>query len=142
MRHDLHDVCDVMGRLEAHGITTWLFGGWAEELHGLTAPRDHDDVDLLYPAASFALVDRFLQLGNVQEIVAKHLPHKRAFTSGEVMTEIILVQPDLTTTFWHRQRYAWPSDVFGHRHGTIRAASPAALTGYRAAHGVLHEGSS
>lgn len=135
--NDLHHVWTVMALLEAHGTGTWLFGGWAEELHGIIARRDHRDVDLLYPAASFARVDRFLQLGEVQEIAAKRFPHKRAFVSGGVMTEIVIVQPDLTTTFWGRQRFAWPPDVFDHRRGEIRLASSAALTNYRAAHDLL-----
>lgn len=128
-----------MKRLDEHGIRTWLFGGWAEELHGLAAPRDHHDIDLLYPAVSFVLVDQFMRRGKVQEIVAKHLPHKRAFASDGVMTEIIIVQPGLNTAFWNQKRYSWPPDVFDHHHSGIRLASPAALAGYRAAYKRLHE---
>ena len=32
------------------GIDTWVFGGWGEELRGLIRPREHVDLDLLYPA--------------------------------------------------------------------------------------------
>ncbi len=81
MGNDLRHVRHVMALLESHGVATWLFGGWAEELHGMVPPRDHADVDLLYPATSFAPVDRFLRRGEVQEIAAKRFPHKRAFVS-------------------------------------------------------------
>jgi hypothetical protein len=132
MSHDLAHVQNVMKLLEAHGIITWLFGGWAEELHGLIAPREHRDIDLLYRGDTFAPVDRFLRLGNVEEIIAKRFSHKRAFVLDGVMTEIIIVGPDLTTTFRGERRFAWPADVFDHHRGDVRVTSSAALTAYRA----------
>lgn len=137
MKHDLAHVQNSMKLLEAHGIVTWLFGGWAEELHGMTPPRGHRDIDLLYLAESFRAVDRFLRAGEVQEIAAKRFPHKRAFLSAGVMTEIILVRPDLTTDFWSRTCFVWPPDTFDHRCDETRVASSAALTAYRAAHRFL-----
>lgn len=137
MSNDPQHVQKVMTLLEVHGIVTWLFGGWAEELHGMIAPREHRDVDLLYLGDSFALVDYFLRMGIVQEIVAKRFPHKRAFMSDGVMTEITLVGPDLTTLFWGRWPFDWPGDTFDYRLGGISVASPAALMGYRAAHEYL-----
>jgi hypothetical protein len=56
-----------MTLLDEYGVTTWLAGGWVEELYGMAGPRSHHDVGLLYPAATFALVDQFLRLGIVQE---------------------------------------------------------------------------
>jgi hypothetical protein len=37
----------VVAALEQAGITALVFGGWAEELYGLIAARDHCDIDLL-----------------------------------------------------------------------------------------------
>jgi Aminoglycoside-2''-adenylyltransferase len=58
--NDLNFVDDVVTRLQAAGIMTWLFGGWAEELLGLAAPRNHRDLDLLHLAAGFGPVDDFM----------------------------------------------------------------------------------
>lgn len=139
MPNNLAHVVQVMTLLEEHGVTTWLFGGWAEELHGLIAPRDHLDVDLLYLGTDFELVDHFIQQGGVSEIVEKRFPHKRAFVFAEVMTEIILVQPDLSTTFGERKRYTWPSNTFESIDGPILLASPSALASYRSAHRWIFE---
>ncbi len=38
-------------------MAIWLFGGWAEELHGKRSPGQHNDVDLLYPATDFHQLD-------------------------------------------------------------------------------------
>lgn len=139
MRHDLFYVQRVMTLLEAQGIVTWLFGGWAEELHGLIPPRVHQDVDLLYRGDSFAPVDRYLRAGEVQEITAKRFPHKRAFMLDGVMTEIFLVRPDLTADFWGWMHYVWPPDTLDVRCGGIRVASSAALSRYRAMHDLRQE---
>lgn len=136
MPHDLDRVKRVMDLLDRHGIVTWLFGGWAEELHGLVDPRPHGDIDLLYPADDLSVVDRLLTRGAVAEIAAKRLPHKRAFVFEGTMTEILLVHPDLTTMFRDERRHTWPADVF--EVGTTRVASTAALAGYRTAHARLH----
>ena len=51
--NDLAFVERVQAMLRAYGVETWVFGGWGEELRGLAAPREHVDVDLLYPADSY-----------------------------------------------------------------------------------------
>lgn len=139
MPNNLEHVRQVMGLLEQHGITTWLFGGWAEELHEMAHPRPHRDVDLLYLADSFALVDQFFQLGQVQEVVAKRFTHKRAFLLDGVMTEILIVLPDLTTMFWDRTCFRWPDDTFEDPDRSLRISSLAALTRYREAHHQLRQ---
>jgi hypothetical protein len=103
MPNDLSFVRSTMTLLERHGIQTWLFGGWAEELRGMARPRRHRDIDLLHRSSDFEIVDHFLGSGLVDEIPAKRLPHKRAFVVDGVMVEILLVGPDLTTTFWGRR---------------------------------------
>jgi hypothetical protein len=134
MPNDFPHVQRLLRLLESHGIATWLCGGWAEELHGLIAPRPHRDIDLLYRADDFALVDRFLQQAAFEEIVAKRFPPKRAFLVEGVMTEVVLVRPDLTTLFWSQHQFAWPVDVFSAEEGSIRLASVAALAAYRRAY--------
>ena len=112
-----------------------MFGGWAAELLGLSVPRAHRDVDLLCPGDDFAVVDEFLGRGDVQEIVAKRFPHKRAFEVDGVMVELFLVQTDEAgsfTDFWGVARHEWPADVFEGEVGGLRVASAAAVNGYRA----------
>jgi hypothetical protein len=134
-RNDLDFVRYVVGRLEGAGVRAWVFGGWATELLGLSVPRAHRDVDLLYPADGFEVVDGFLARGYVQEIVAKRFPHKRAFEVDGVMVELFLVQTDEAgwfTDFWGVARHDWPADVFDVEAAGLRVASAMAVTGYRA----------
>lgn len=103
--------------LRSHGVDTWLFGGWATELRGMTATRPHHDVDLLYPAENFDRVDELLR--SLDEITAKRFPHKRAFDRDGVMVELLLVQSAGSaryTCFWNSHRYDWADDVFPDDH--------------------------
>ncbi len=47
-------------------------------------------------------MDEFLARGDVQEIVAKRFPHKRAFEVDGVMVELFLVQADEAGTSYRR----------------------------------------
>ena len=49
--------------LLVRGVDTWVFGGWGEELRGLIAPREHADLDLLYPAESWCASTPVARLG-------------------------------------------------------------------------------
>jgi hypothetical protein len=132
--NDLGFVEHVVARLESAGISTWLFGGWASELLGLSLPRAHNDVDLLYPADSFDAVDAFLATGGVDELAEKRLPHKRGFETDGIMVELFLVQtPEAGpfTDFWGVTRHEWPSNVFDIRAGGFRVASGMSVLGYR-----------
>jgi hypothetical protein len=134
-RNDVGFVRYVVGRLEGAGVRAWVFGGWATELLGLSLPWAHRDVDLLYPAGGFEVVDEFLVRGDVQEIEAKRFPHKRAFEVDGVMVELFLVQADAAgwfTDFWGVARHDWPADVFDVEAEGLRVASGTAVTGYRA----------
>jgi hypothetical protein len=137
--NDLTFVDDVVSRLQAAGIMTWLFGGWAEELLGLAAPREHRDLDLLHLAADFGLVDDFMTAeSQVTEIPGKRFPHKRAFLHDGIMVELIHVQATcpggFCTLFWGDTLHRWPDDVFTAPTGGLRVASAASLRGYRASH--------
>ena len=132
---------DVVVMLERAGIVTWVFGGWAEEMRGLRPAGPHKDVDLLYPAPSFDVVDLWL-LGEplAAEITAKHLPHKRAFDWQGVMVELFLVEvagSKLCTTFWSSEVFDWPADTLSENGTHLRTASEAALNVYRAHYAQL-----
>jgi hypothetical protein len=133
MPNDVRTVLDVQSMLSEERIDTWIFGGWAEELRGLAPPRRHADIDLLYRSGDFAPVDRLIRTTPLDEIVAKRLPHKRAFLVNGTMVELILVSSDNHghhTNFWRRIRFSWPLDVFDTLDGT-HVASATALNRYR-----------
>ncbi len=137
----------VVETLEKAGVRTWLFGGWAEDLLGLRPPGPHGDIDLLYPAEDFGLLDEFLRVqAGAEEILAKRFLHKRAFRWQDVRVEVFLVRREaagLETDFFGLHRLLWPDDTLSQ---TLRlegrelaAASPAALRLYRARHGVVEQ---
>ena len=109
--NDLHLLAAVMDRLEAAGAGVLVFGGWAEELVGLSRPRPHGDIDLLLPASSFESVDRFLAATEApDEIRPKRFWHKRAFRTRGVLVEITLVEHDgdgPVTRFWGDAPFRW-----------------------------------
>jgi hypothetical protein len=114
--------------LETKGVDTWVFGGWAEELRGLIKPREHVDVDLLYPAEGWSIVDN-LYLDWVEE---KRFDWKRAFKLEGITVELFLVQYDARGwyTQLERRRHNWPANVFSNN-GRLPVVSTAALAGYR-----------
>ena len=126
--NDLAFVLRAVDLLASHGCRTWVFGGWGEELRGLAAPREHADVDLLYPAPSWRRVDAL----ELEWIAAKRLAWKRAFTLGGTMVELFLVERDAHG--WHtnvRDRtHRWPANVFATR-GRLPVASADALRDFR-----------
>jgi hypothetical protein len=133
--NDLDSVRHIVARLESARIKTWLFGGWAAELLGLTLPRLHNDIDLLYPAESFDAVDVFLATGDADEITAKRFPHKRAFEIEGIMVELFLLQgPEDApfTDFWGVNRHIWPANVLAIEASGLRVASAMSLIDYRA----------
>ena len=123
--NDLTFVDDVVTRLQTAGIMTWLFGGWAEELLGLAAPREHRDLDLLHLAADFGPVDDFMTAdGRVTEIAGKRFPHKRAFLHEGIMVELILVRATCSdgfcTLFWGDTLHRWPDYFYHNRRAACR----------------------
>ncbi|HSH82417.1 MAG TPA: hypothetical protein VLA19_28135 [Herpetosiphonaceae bacterium] len=97
---------------QAH-LDVCLFGGWAEEVWGLAPPRSHGDIDLLYPAAHFGALDRWIAMTpQVTEIHAKRFRHKRAVMYHAVMIEWLLVERQggqSITRFWDgRHTFVWP----------------------------------
>ena len=138
----------VMGTLQAAKLPVTLFGGWAEELRGLCAPRPHRDIDLLYRATSFDRLEAFFYAQPAfAEIAAKRFSHKRAALLEEVMIEFILVQDGpggpCTHFFADRLRLNWPPDTFDQTvpvaddHWPV--ASTAALHFYRAQHSQVEQ---
>jgi len=130
---------DILESCHDRNIGVWIFGGWAEELLGLSGPRTHNDVDLLYPAPDFTVLDGAIhEACDWREIVSKRFPHKRAITVQGIMVEFFLVQRDgdnAFTDFFGRFRLDWPKDTFGYltslSGSPVSIASEAALAKYR-----------
>lgn len=113
MQNDLSFLCSVVEMLKIAGIETLVFGGWAEEMNQMIAPRPHKDIDLLYVAPDFSKLDDFISKHpEISEILAKHFPHKRALLYKGVMIELLLVQKNkrahMVTRFWDEYELIWP----------------------------------
>ncbi len=135
-------VAEVIKTLADAHIKTWLFGGWAEELLEIRPAGLHKDIDLLYPAQDFDLLDNFLQTQtDMSEVLSKRFGHKRAFQWRTVLVEVFLVRSEaagFATNFFDTYQFAWPQDTFsasaqsfGRQYLT---ASSAALRHYREQH--------
>jgi Aminoglycoside-2''-adenylyltransferase len=126
--NDLAFVERAVDLLEAHEIETWIFGGWGEELRGLIKPREHVDLDLLYPAADWRAVDE-LQLDWIE---GKRFPWKRAVVLEATTVELFLVEHDAQGWYTElkRRRHSWPENVLA-SNGELRIASTAALASFR-----------
>ena len=126
--NDLDFVLRASDLLWSRGLRTWVFGGWGEELRGLAPPREHVDLDLLYPAPDWSRVDA-LQL---DWTASKRFDWKRGFVLEGVLVELFLVQRDERGWYTRlkRRRHDWPDNVFS-TNGRIAVASTAALAGYR-----------
>lgn len=126
--NDLAFVERAVSLLASKGVDAWVFGGWAEELRGLIKPREHVDLDLLYPAEDWSIVDNLY----LDWIEGKRFDWKRAFKLEDVTVELFLVQYDARGwyTQLERRRHNWPANVFAGS-GRVPVVSTAALAGYR-----------
>lgn len=126
-------------------IGVFVFGGWAEELWGLSDLRIHNDIDLLYPAADFSMLDATIQVAKEwREILSKRFPHKRAILIQGIMVEFFLVQSNTAgpyTCFFDKVCIRWPEDIFDYKTsllGTeVNIASQSALEKYRNHHAYV-----
>jgi hypothetical protein len=136
--NDLSFVLRVVGLLDEARLRTWLFGGWAEELRGLGAPREHSNIDLLYPGRDFDRVDEFFRGSAAEERPARHHRCSRTFSLEGIGIDLLLVQ--LSEHGWFSERpggrFNWPADVFA-TGGRVPVASEAALATYREAYTSL-----
>jgi aminoglycoside-2''-adenylyltransferase len=126
--NDLAFVERAQTTLRRHGVETWVFGGWGEELRGLIRPREHVDLDLLYPAESWDEVDDL----PFEWLASKRFEWKRAFILEGVMVELFLVRHDERGWYTElaRRTHRWPDNVLS-SNGHLRVASTAALASYR-----------
>lgn len=131
----------VVERLGDAGVDAMVFGGWAEELLGLSAPRSHGDIDLLAMEADPGSWEAFL--GGVEEVQLKRLPHKRAFLVDGVLVEVLLAKSTasgtLRTRFWDQYDFTWP-EMDPRSIGGLSVVGPAALAAYREAYPTLPQG--
>jgi hypothetical protein len=117
-----------------------VFGGWAEDIHGLCQARPHSDVDLLLAAHDFTALETILNTDECYTgIPEKRFSHKRAYEKNGIWVEVFLVNPNtLRTIFFDQLTFTWPPDTlfhyapFGGR--LIPVASRAALELYRKEH--------
>jgi hypothetical protein len=126
--NDLAFVERAVSFLASKGLDTWVFGGWGEELRGLIKPREHVDLDLLYPAPDWGAADALY----LDWIEGKRHPWKRAFRLEGVAVELFLVQYDARGWFTElaRRRHDWPENVVS-SNGLLPVASTAALASVR-----------
>lgn len=107
---------EVKSMLRREGFDVWIFGGWAEELRGISRMRHHGDIDLLMRAQDFKELDRYIASHSELEVIThKTYSHKRAFFYKSVMIEIFLISDTpqgLFTKFFDHFRYAWPQHTF------------------------------
>jgi hypothetical protein len=145
-QNDLDLLALVVDHMDAAGAGVLVFGGWAEELLGLSPPWPHRDIDLLLPAVSLAPVDRLLATAAtaLEEVRPKRFAHKRAFRIKGTTVEITLVEHDRdgpVTRFWGDVSFRWlvplgcaepvPSANAGQ---CFSVATPANLAHYRQRH--------
>lgn len=131
--------------LRTYRISPYVFGGWAEELLGLTEPRFHKDIDLFYLSPTFDAVDTlFRSRREIHEVVGKRFAHKRAFLYRNTLVELFLVQKrrdGYWTSFWGDYNLNWPKRLFASVHLSdarkIRLVSAAGLLHYRLNHGHI-----
>lgn len=122
----------VVASLEKAGIAALVFGGWAEELHGLIPARDHRDIDLLLVDPDERALAVFLDAR--EEIFEKRSSHKRAFEVDGILVELFITRREngkQVTYFWRHLRWVWPSDISVSL-SDLPVASTAALAAYRA----------
>ena len=136
MDNHLNFLISVCQKLDKGRVHPCIFGGWAEELRELIKPRVHNDIDLLYCANDFLALDKLMsEQPDFIEIPKKHFEHKRAFELNDIMVEITLVRPNLTTTFFGKYDFTWPSDTFAEdisvNNLSLNVSSQAALKHYR-----------
>jgi len=126
--NDLAFVEETQTLLRSLGIETWVFGGWGEELRGLIRPREHADLDLLYPGETWDDVDAL----GLDWLPGKRHPWKRAFVLEGTMVELFLVQRDRQGwyTALARRVHRWPENVVA-SNAHLRVASTVALASYR-----------
>jgi hypothetical protein len=141
-------LCSTVRMLAGARLTTWIFGAWAEELWHISAPREHNDIDLLYPANDFERLDRWMAAAQgIFEIPAKRFSHKRAIMYRQVMIEFLLIERTTvgfqTKFFAGLQILDWPHDTLQYTidvdDRALNVASPAALQRYRQQHAEVQQ---
>jgi hypothetical protein len=84
-------VLDELDAVNRCGLRPVLFGGWAKELHGAPTQRPHVDLDLLIVGRDIADLDALCGAGDRVPFTPKRHAHKRAYTRGGVLVELLLV---------------------------------------------------
>ena len=125
--NDLDFVLRAADLLWSHRVRTWIFGGWGEELRGLTPQREHADLDLLYPARDWSRVDA-LELDWVAPNGWPGSARSSSRASGSSSSAPIATSAGWFTEF-PEGRHDWPDGVFA-ANGRLPVASRDALADY------------
>lgn len=131
--NDLLLVKRVIADLVTADLRPLVFGGWGEELLGLSAPRVHKDIDVVLLDPQMSVLDSFV--AGRDEVLDGHLSHKRVYRQNGVKIELFIAQWNgecLETVFWDRLRWCWPADMHADTVGGLPVASAAAFASFRA----------
>lgn len=112
MANTLETLTDILSILAARGVRCDIFGGWAEEILKLRSPWKHSDIDLLYRAEDFLLLDAAVAdlQGIVSGVPQKRFHHKRAFIFRQTLCEAVLINDDglkPVTNYWGDAAFYW-----------------------------------
>jgi len=130
--HDLELVRSVIAELQQSSYAALLIGGWAEELHGMTQPRPHNDIDVVVLDPPLDVLDAFV--AKRHEVVEKHLSQKRAYLADDVLVELFIATRQGTrfeTIWWGHLHWNWPPDMEPVVIAGLPVASQAVLRGFR-----------
>lgn len=120
--------------LDAHGIESWLFGGWAVDFHAGRVSRAHDDIDLAIWARDY---------GRIADLLASdgwaHAPEAdedgyTGYERGSVRLELAFLERGEEGEIYtplENGRGTWPADAFGEDVAELRGVR-ARLIGLRA----------
>jgi hypothetical protein len=132
---DLNTLKIVLKEITDADFDARIFGGWAEELLGLSPARDHADIDLLLVDPDMEKLDNYVR--ERSEIIEKQLSHKRAFLHDGILVELFLVHHG-ATLFWGSFLYTWPSLEAVEKRG-LRIAAAQDVLAYRRDYKAIHQ---
>ena len=140
--NDIYFLNQVMEICKDNSLDVYIFGGWAEELWGISTPRLHNDIDLLFRGENLNPIEKAIYKEKQwKEIIPKRFPHKRAITIDDIMVEFFLVNEGprgLYTDFFSIYIIEWPVDTFSHTINLngekVNIASKTSLRLYRKNH--------
>jgi hypothetical protein len=115
-REQLTALAEVGSALDAAGIDSWLFGGWAVDFHCGRVTRPHDDVDIAVWLADVPRIAELLREDGWDHVPSGHDNGGTGFERVQVRLELTyLVRADDGSVYIPLRdgRATWPDDAFG-----------------------------